>query len=119
MKTQHTLFNRLVWTIILFTLTLFSSQSAIAQHPHLEGYWVVESNVFTKDFTVVKFYDDTDNLLYEEKLTGIYLDIARKKNVKMLNRTLKMLQHNRLVAAQIKGYSDLIAASISQKKHGN
>ncbi|QHT67888.1 hypothetical protein GXP67_15195 [Rhodocytophaga rosea] len=119
MKTQLNFLNRLLVTIILFTLTLFSSQAAIAQLLSNEGYWVVESNINTKDFTVVKFYDNTHSLIYEEKLTGICLDISRRKIVKMLNRTLKMVQHNQVVAGQIKGYSDLIASSISKKRYDN
>jgi hypothetical protein len=114
MKTNHPL-HRLLCTVFLLVFTLFSSAAATAQYSVDEGYWLVESNVFTKDFTVVKFYSDTHSLIYEEKLTGICLDITRRKNVKMLNRTLKMVQHNQLVAGQIKGYASLITSSITKR----
>lgn len=53
------------------------------------NYWVIEGNVRTHDYTIVRFYDQAGNQLHEERLEGKLLDITKKRNVKMLNRKLR------------------------------
>src|ERR1043165_5677604 len=62
---------------------------AAAQTKPTNNYWVVDGNVNTRDYTQIRFYDSTDNLIYEETIRGKFLDITRKKNVKLLNRKLR------------------------------
>jgi hypothetical protein len=71
-----------------------------AQEPG-SGYWVVETNVKTKDHSVVKFYDTTNQLVYEERLEGVHLNINRPRTVKMLNQTLRGVIAKSLVRAQL------------------
>lgn len=68
---------------ILLTLTIsgHSSQS--------QPYWVIETNIHQKDFTIVKFYNDQHVLIYEKKQVGIYFDLAKKKHVRRLNLMLQ------------------------------
>jgi hypothetical protein len=40
--------------------------------------------------------------MYEEKMEGVYLNIKKRKHVKMLNNRLKMVESNHLEAGQIK-----------------
>ncbi|HWA35606.1 MAG TPA: hypothetical protein VG737_15800 [Cyclobacteriaceae bacterium] len=53
------------------------------------NYWVVEGNVNTRDYTLIRFYDSANNLIHEETIQGKFLDINRKKNVKLLNKKLR------------------------------
>jgi hypothetical protein len=80
------------------------------------GYWVVESNTHSKDFTVIKFYDAQHRLMYEERLEGVCLNIKKRKHIKMLNNTLNMVETNRLVAGQLKNYKQQIASTLATKK---
>jgi hypothetical protein len=80
------------------------------------GYWVVESNTASKDFTVIRFYDSQHRLMYEEKLEGVYLNIKKRRHVKMLNHTLHMVETNRLVAGQLKNYKQHIASALATKR---
>lgn len=109
-----------LFLIASFTfLTALPGLGATYSYTRPEGYWVIESNIVTKDFTWIRFYTEEGRLLYEEKIEGVSLDISRKKNVRMLNRTLKMLQHHTLVAGQIKGYANLVATALYKKRDDN
>ncbi|AMJ65667.1 hypothetical protein [Hymenobacter sp. PAMC 26628] len=55
------------------------------------GYWNVETNLTTRDYTVVRFYDGHDRLVYEERLAGLCLDLARPGRRR--RRTARQLNH--------------------------
>lgn len=65
--------------IALFVCLLFTAL-AHAQTPPaavLPGYWNVETNLTTRDYTVVRFYNGQDQLVYEERLDNLCLDLSR------------------------------------------
>jgi hypothetical protein len=66
-----------------------------------DGFWTIEANDKSEKYTVVRFYDDKQNLIYEEKIEGIALSIT-PKNKKVLEKTLSMLINKKLVKVQIK-----------------
>jgi len=47
-----------------------------------KGYWVIESNIKSPLDHVVRFYDNDNNILYKETLSGIKLN-PEKRKVKM------------------------------------
>ena len=54
-----------------------------------KGYWVVEGNIHTPLDHIIRFYNNANELVYTETLSGVKLDI-RKKKVKMkLKRALE------------------------------
>ncbi len=67
------------------------------------GYWVVETNERTRDQSVVKFYDLNDQLLYEERLEGVHLDVARGKNRRLLTQMLNQVVNRTLLESQLTG----------------
>jgi hypothetical protein len=88
--------------ILTFGCTALPAMAGMPPYATETGYWVVESNTITKDFTIIKFYDSQHQLMYEEKMEGVYLNIKKRKHVKMLNNRLKMVESNHLEAGQIK-----------------
>jgi hypothetical protein len=56
--------------------------------PLNQNYWVVETNLKQRNYTIVRFYNSQHTLIYEEKLTNLYLNIRRTKHVKRLNLAL-------------------------------
>jgi hypothetical protein len=66
--------------IFLFALLAFSS-AVFAQAPKAEDhYWVVETNNFYRQHSIVKIYTSDDVLVHEVKLYGVHLDINRPKH---------------------------------------
>lgn len=79
----------------LFCCSLFPEWAQAKQKQ--EGYWVVETNLRTRDYTLIRFYTDQHQLLYEERLAGYSLDISKAKNKRRLNKTLTQLTEKSLV----------------------
>jgi len=61
-------------------LLLFGSLASHAQGlppAALPGYWNLEINRTTRDYTIVRFYDGQDRLVYETRLDGLCLDLSQ------------------------------------------
>lgn len=78
---------------LLFVITVSNISSVFGQHT---GYWVIESNIHTKDYTIVRFYNDANEQIYEEKLNGVVLNLKRKKTTQQLNNALDKAIQNGL-----------------------
>ena len=88
----------------LFACTALSA-SAQSTDAAKEPYWVVETNTVTRDHTIVRFYSQQHELVYEEKLQGVHLDATRKRTRKLLNKALKGVMNNSILAGEyFKGY---------------
>jgi hypothetical protein len=75
-----------------FKVQLFVLLSTVGlitlSHAQKATYWVVETNIHVKNFTVVKFYDAHDTLLDEIKLDGVYIDVSKERHKRKLNDLL-------------------------------
>jgi len=65
-----------------------------------KGFRTVESNDKTEKYTIVRFYDDKQNLVYEEKIAGIVLALTTK-NKQILDKTLALFIKKQLITAQV------------------
>lgn len=85
-------------------LLLALNVNAQARRPDLPqaGFWVVETNPKAKTGSVVKFYNDYNQVIYEERLDGKCLDVRRAKTQAMLHRALDKAMVNWLVTKQVK-----------------
>ncbi len=69
-------------------MVLFAFNVQADNKEMIAKYWVVESNIYDKTFSIVKFYNDNDVLLIERKIEGKQLKLTRK-NIRKLSRELK------------------------------
>ena len=72
--------------VCLFLTTLAQAQTAPAALP---GYWNIETNLTTRDYTIVRFYNGQDQLVYEERLDNLCLDLSHRTG--LCRRTKKEL----------------------------
>ena len=80
--------NRLI--TLLSVIWLSTAIQASAQSENFEGlYWVVETNIHHRSYTIVKFYNYRNLMVHEVRLEGIYLDICRPKQRKKLDALMK------------------------------
>jgi hypothetical protein len=70
------------------------------------GYWTLQTDSQARDHTLVRFYNDQHELLYEEQLKGVCLDpckslAAHRRISRMLGTTLQQVQrlHNNSVVS--------------------
>lgn len=103
--------------IIAIFFLVITPKSTFAQKKSYvpeEGFWVLESNKKEKKSSLVKFYDDHSALIYEERVTGVRMNIKRKKTLLHLkaalekamvawNDTKETKYNNGLLAGIIKG----------------
>ena len=85
-------------------LLLTLNVNAQARRPDLPqaGFWVVETAPKAKTGSLVKFYNDDKQLIYEERLGGKCLDVRKEKTVAFLNHALDKVMINWLVTKQVK-----------------
>jgi hypothetical protein len=77
-------------TILLLAFVTSLLTAASAQDIKvIPAYWVVETNVNQKNFSIVRMYDAQHNLVHEVKMEGIYLNVSKAKHRKMLDQLLK------------------------------
>lgn len=87
---KKTLFAQLaVGLFLLLGATLGHAQTPAQQQPALPGYWNIETNLVTRDYTIVRFYNGQDQLVYEERLPGLCLDLS--KRARLCQRTSRQL----------------------------
>ena len=68
--------------------SLAHAQAAPPASPQ-PAYWNVETNLTTRDYTIVRFYNGQDQLVYEERLDGLNLDL--RKGNRCCRRTSQQL----------------------------
>src|SRR4051812_41208751 len=79
--------------IIILTIALvaFSITFCLAQSNNQQkGFWVVEGNTHNSKINTFKFYNDENQLLYEETV-DFEINISKKKVQKKLNELLAEL----------------------------
>ncbi|MDJ1504665.1 hypothetical protein [Xanthocytophaga agilis] len=82
---------------IIVSISLLIGIGIVGVAPALgqsSGYWVTESDIHTKQYTIVHFYNDANVQIYEEKLDGVFLNLKRKKTVQQLNAALNKVMQN-------------------------
>ena len=53
-----------------------------------KGFWNIETNIKTPKTSIVRFYDNNQQLVYTEKVEGVVLNIKRKKTLLHLKTIL-------------------------------
>ncbi|MBK7099651.1 MAG: hypothetical protein IPH58_16775 [Sphingobacteriales bacterium] len=61
------------------------------------GYWVIETNIHTPEHSIIRFYDNTHVMVYQETITGVVLNIKKRKIKiqlkKMLEQAIEAYTH--------------------------
>ncbi|RAK70186.1 hypothetical protein [Hymenobacter edaphi] len=79
---------------------------AHAQQAPKSGYWNLETNLTTQDYTIVRFYNDKDELLREERLDALCLNLSQgtplcRRTARLLNATLAQVIQNPAGSTQL------------------
>lgn len=76
--------------IFLLCTVFFIAATLNAQSPKVSPtYWVVETNIQQKTYSIVRLYDADNRLVHEVRMEGIYFDVTRSRHRKLLNELLK------------------------------
>lgn len=86
--------------VLLTLLIAYSFQTVLAQNSREKakgGTWVVESNVSTPKTQIIKFYNSSLDLIYEETVSNRRIRYGKKRIRKALDRTLELVLSNEKV----------------------
>ncbi|TGE20219.1 hypothetical protein [Hymenobacter elongatus] len=89
MKTH--LFFRLLLSSLLLLAGLASAAPRLTPPTNapVAGYWNLETNLLTRDYTIIRFFNDQHELVYEERLDNLCLDLS--KGTGLCRRTARQL----------------------------
>lgn len=79
--------------VIILSSLLLIAIGLQAQHKETPAYWVVETNNNQKNFSIVRLYDNSNKLVHEVRMDGVYFDITRVRHRKMLDQLLRGRYH--------------------------
>ena len=55
-----------------------------------KGYWMIESNIYSPRKYIIYFYNNNSELIYKEKIEGVFLDLNRTRVKMNLKRALEI-----------------------------
>ncbi|HEY3403558.1 MAG TPA: hypothetical protein VGK59_09240 [Ohtaekwangia sp.] len=68
--------------IIACSVSLWAQQNSPA-------FWVVETNVKNRSYSIIRFYNGMNEQIHEVKLEGVYVDIRKPRYRRKLDKMLK------------------------------
>jgi hypothetical protein len=74
----------------------------VVEAQDLKPFWVIETNVQKQNGTIVRIYDQQNNLIHEESLKGQSLNIVKRRDRKLLDRKVKEILRQEAVASGYK-----------------
>lgn len=83
------IFLKAIVSIIAILIISNSAYTQSKTYTSEKGFWVIVSDIHNKKNNTIQFYDNNSNLIYEEKITGISINIKRKKNLRILKDGLE------------------------------
>ncbi|MCB2376614.1 hypothetical protein LGH70_03415 [Hymenobacter sp. BT635] len=95
--------TNLIFRFLLAALLLPASLAFAGPRPPRsvpsQGYWNVETNLTTRDYTIIRFYNDQDQLVYEERIDNLCLDLSSgsglcRRTANQLNSALRQVLLN-------------------------
>jgi hypothetical protein len=87
--------------IIIVLAFLVSNNFVMAQQEsHVPVYWVVETNVYQKDFTILKFYNGQNQLIHEVTLDRSFLDISKGRHKRKVEALFKKYRATGLTSSK-------------------
>ena len=100
MKTSPLFRSSLVCLLLLLSATMAMAQKVVyTEAPVIakSGYWNLVTDQSSRDYTMVQFYNDQHELLYEERLEGLCLApcksrAAHRRVARLLGATLQQVQ---------------------------
>ena len=91
--------------------TLAQAQTQAAAQP---GYWNLETNLTTRDYTTVRFYNGQDQLVYQETIPNLCLDLSRRSGRSRRTSQQLTVALQQVLRDPAAGTGTLLAAQLGQ-----
>ncbi|PJJ59956.1 hypothetical protein [Hymenobacter chitinivorans] len=82
------------------------------------GYWNVETNLTTRDYTIIRFFNDQNQLIYEERIDNLCLGLSKdsgpcRATTRQLNLALQQVLRDPATARQT---TTMLALQLGQNR---
>lgn len=74
-------------SILIIATILFSTSLATAQQS--KNYWVIETNVHQRNYTILRVYDSQNALVHEETIKGKAWSVLSRRDRKRIEKKVK------------------------------
>lgn len=103
----------LLFALSLVLLVATQSRAQVrATESSLPGYWNIETNSKTRDYTIIRFFNNQDQLVYEERLNDLCLDLSKGRRT---SRQLASVLHHVLRERAVYTSGTLLAQQLAAK----
>ena len=89
-----------LFAVVLILLSVHSSSFAQDDEPTYKpakprwisdkGFWVLENNIYSPRKYIIYFYNNNSELIYKEKIEGVFLDLDRRRVKMNLKKALEL-----------------------------
>jgi hypothetical protein len=85
----------------LLSIAASSTTFASTKSGKGKAIWTIETNELNRNYTVVRFYNEKQELVYEEHIAGRYLDIKDARLQRKLNKLSARIVERSIVRAAL------------------
>lgn len=78
--------KQLILTVMLLSVVALSGFADTPKIKEVKKFWVLETNIFDKSYSIINVYDSNSTLIKSIKLEGEYLNNLRKKDRKRIEK---------------------------------
>ena len=80
---------KMLSVLVLLGTTAWNAEAKRIKDPVT---WVVETNVNSKNYSLIRFYDSNFQFRGDIRLEGVYLDINKAKDIRRIRRLSEQLE---------------------------
>ena len=78
--------KQLILTVMLLSVVALSGFADTPKIKEVKKFWVLETNIFDKSYSIINVYDSNSTLIKSIKLEGEYLNNLKKKDRKRIEK---------------------------------
>ena len=81
--------KQLILTMMLLCVIALSGFAETPRKKEVKKFWVLETNIYDKTYSIINVYDANAALIKSIKLEGEYLNNLKKKDRKRINKLIE------------------------------
>lgn len=81
--------KQLILTLMLLSVVALSGYADTPNKKEAKRFWVLETNIFDKSYSIINVYDSNSALIKSIKLEGEYLNNLKGKDRKRINKLIE------------------------------
>ena len=81
--------KQLILTVMLLSVVALSGFADTPKKKEIKKFWVLETNIYDKTYSIINVYDTNSSLIKSIKLDGEYLNNLKRKDRKRIDKLIE------------------------------